>query len=356
MVNAVPGPVEVPGALVIGGRFRLRFPVVFVCRHPERWPELFDGSVWPPTLDAVHERVVTHEDLTIVQSAVMLAGAGYDVRLAAEPDPAALNVVSGIDLRIADRTANVFVIAFRGDWARPQLADLTLTMNGSVATRSRETAMPHWIQTGLVERDRTREPRIRSLVFKGDLVNLAEAFRSDAVLDELRRRDIGFAAHVFDHTTRTSGWHDYRDVDAVIAVRDIAAVELATKPASKLINAWAAGVPALLGVEPAYRELRVGPLDYIEVSEPGEMLAAIDRLNADPQLYLAMVQHGRIRALAYRRERMVERWVQYLNGPAAAAFDAWSREPRWKRSVRFGVRAVRQRSENLVFARMQSTR
>lgn len=331
-------------------------PVAFVCRHPERWPELFDGSPWPATLDAAHERVVTHEDLTIVQTAVILAGDGYDVRLTTEPDPGAINVVSSIDLRISDRTWDCFVVAFRADWARPHLADLTLTMNGAIAARPNEHAMPHWIQTGLIERDRSREPRIRTLAFKGDLVNLAPAFRSERVLEELRRRGIGLAVHVFDHETRTSGWHDYREVDAVIAVRDIAAIELATKPASKLINAWAAGVPAILGPEPAYRELRIDELDYIEVGEPAEAVEAIDRLNADPERYLAMVQHGRTRAGAYTRERTIERWVGFLSGPASQAYSSWQDSSDARRRLRFGARAVRQRMENAAFSRRQSTR
>lgn len=334
----------------------LAAPVVFVCRNPDRWPELFDGSPWPATLDGSPERVVTHEDLTIVQTAVILAGAGYDVRLATEPCPDAINVVSSVDLRISDCTWGCFVVAFRGDWARPCLADLTLTMNGSIATRPNETHIPHWIQTGLIERDPAREPRIRFLVFKGDLVNLAPSFRSDRVLEELRRRGVAFAAHVFDHTTLTSGWHDYRGADAVIAVRDVAAIETATKPASKLINAWAAGVPALLGEEPAYRELRRDDLDYFEVCEPGEMLAAIDRLNAEPELYRAMVEHGRRRAEEYSNEQTIERWVRFLNGPASSAFASWNGSSNTRRLVRFGIHAVSQRVENATFRRRQSTR
>lgn len=334
----------------------LGVPVVFVCRNAGRWPELFDGSAWPATLDEAHERVVIHEDMTVVQTAVQLAAAGHAVRLSTEPDPFAINVVSSIDLRIADRTAHCFTVAFRADWARPYLADLTLTMNGSIATRPSESAMPHWVQTGLVERDRSREPRIHSLVFKGDLVNLDPKFRSDSMVSELARRGVQFGAHVFDHRTSTSGWNDYRDVDAVIAVRNIAPAEMATKPASKLINAWAAGVPAILGVEPAYRELRESDLDYVEVLRPADVLGAIDRFNADPDWYLQMVAHGRARATAYTNERMVERWVSFLGGPATEAFDRWTTVPSSMRSARFATRAVRQRIENTTFARKQSTR
>lgn len=344
---------------VVDGRSARRgfpVPVVFVCRNPERWPELFDGTPWPPDLDAVPDRVVIHEDLTIVQTAVLLAAAGWDVDLATEPRPDAINVVSGIELRISDRWHDRFVVAFRGDWSRTWLGDLSLAMNRTIATRRSESHMPHWIQTGLQPRNPEREPRVENLVFKGDLVNLAEPFRSGALVAELRRRGVEFRADVWDPRSRRAGWHDYRDVDAVVAVRDIAGAELATKPAAKLVNAWAAGVPAFLGVEPAYRELRTDDLDYFEVTEPEQLLEGIDRLNSDPGLYVRMVEHGRRRAEEFSRARNVQRWVEFLSGPAAEAYRSWAASPAALRPLRFAARAVRQKIENLTFGRRQSTR
>ncbi len=341
-----------PGA----GSRSLRHRVVFVCRNPERWPDLFDGSSWPATLDGQHERVVTHEDLAIVQSAVVLAGLGYEVELCAEFQPDAINVVSSVDLRISDRTAHAFVVAFRADWARPILGDLTLTMNETIATRPTEFALPRWTQTGLVRRDPDRPSRVENLVFKGDLVNLDARFRSDSFGRELARRDIRFRCDVFDHATQTSGWNDYRDVDAVLAVRDIPPTETATKPASKLINSWAAGVVAILGNEPAYRELRRHDLDYFEVSTPQQALDALDRLNRNPRFYDAVVGQGRIRAADYTNERTAERWMALLNGVVADAFERWLAENPLHRTARHAVRAVGQRVENAVFRRRQATR
>lgn len=84
--------------------------------------------------------------------------------------------------------------------------------------------------------------------------------KTDAFQDALRQRGVRFVS-------RFQGeWHDYQHVDAVLAIRDCPPVVLATKPASKLINAWKAGVPALLGPEPAYRELRTSPLDFLEAA------------------------------------------------------------------------------------------
>jgi hypothetical protein len=91
-------------------------------------------------------------------------------------------------------------------------------------------------------------------------------------------------------------WPDFRTVDAVLAVRPAACPRRDSKPATKLCNAWLAGVPALLSPEVAYRELRRSPLDYLEVAGPEEAKGAVDRLLAEPGLYQRMVANGRERA------------------------------------------------------------
>jgi hypothetical protein len=93
------------------------------------------------------------------------------------------------------------------------------------------------------------------------------------------------------------------------------------KPGTKLYNAWLAGVPAVLGPEPAFRELRRHELDYLEVTSVEEALAAIDRLRSDPALYRAMVDHGRERARDFSVEAILDRWTDLLweRVPALAA-------------------------------------
>ena len=331
--------------------------VYFVCRNLGRWADVLRGDdQMPVALDDEPDRVVTHEDMTIVQTYVNLRRAGLAVRLVEEPRAGAFNVVSSIDLKISDRTAQCFVVAFRGDWCRPELADMTLTMNGSIATRSNESPMPHWIQTGLLPRDPGRGTRMEHLVFKGDLVNLDPRFATDAFRDELAAMGVTFRAQPYIHETKSSGWHDYTDVDAVLAVRAIATAEMATKPGSKLINVWAAGVPAILGAEPAFTELRRDPLDYVEVTDPAQAIAAVRRLVEDPAYYAAMVENGAARAADYTNQRIAERWHAYLSGPAMAAYAEWQARSERRREAEFAIRAVRQKIGLFRFKRQQSTR
>src|SRR6185295_13492466 len=77
--------------------------------------------------------------------------------------------------------------------------------------------------------------------------------------DALRHRlaEIGVALRLSEQA-----WNDYRDVDLVLSGRAESPLMLAFKPATKLYNAWLAGVPALLGDEPAFRALWQSELDY----------------------------------------------------------------------------------------------
>jgi hypothetical protein len=115
-----------------------------------------------------------------------------------------------------------------------------------------------------------------------------------------------------DTTVDALRWSDFHDVDLVLAVRPADPRGHTGKPAAKLYNAWLAGVPALLGAEPAYRELRTSDLDYFEVDSVGPALAAIDRLRTEPALYREMVAHGRARAQAFTAEAILPLWVDLL--------------------------------------------
>ena len=110
-----------------------------------------------------------------------------------------------------------------------------------------------------------------------------------------------------------NGWGDYRSTVLVLAVRADSPAMLATKPATKVYNAWLAGVPVLATAEPAYLEVRGSPLDFMEIASPEDVLAAIDRLKASPGLYRSMIANGLAHAREFDIEAIRGRWLDLFD-------------------------------------------
>jgi len=175
--------------------------------------------------------------------------------------------------------------------------------------------IPFWPQPGLLPRDESRGSEVSMVGFKGHGHNLCETIRCSQFRNELRSRGLEFTSvEKNDHTVRPQdGWRDYRSIDVIVAMRRPDPCLWVQKPESKLINAWAAGVPAILGPEIAFRTRRKNPLDYIEVQSAEEALQAIDRLRSNPGLYLDMVENGKNRQNDVSDEQIIEDWLQMIS-------------------------------------------
>jgi hypothetical protein len=242
------------------------------------------------------------------------------------------------------RGAHPVLVACRADFRSADEADFEVLQNGHFTDGRRTFFVPLWPQPGLIPRDATRGDRVENVAFKGYVGNLLPELREEAfgrflaanglrlVLDTVVDRD--FSQPV------GAAWHDYTNVDVVLAMRPAGNGEHTHKPASKLYNAWLAGVPAVLTPDYAFRELRKSPLDYIEVLTVDDAKSALLKLRNDAGLYRAMVDNGRLRARDFTADATADRWQMLLYEtlpPLAAAI------PRWHlgRSGRSVLRAAR---------------
>jgi hypothetical protein len=277
----------------------------------------------------------------ILQTYLRLAAAGHPVELSARPPEGGLLVFHAKQvealLRHWWRWNDYVLLAVRADHSESHLADFEVLQNRVWEDGATRFFIPFWPQPGLTPRDPARGQRIERVAFKGFLRNLDPDFATPAMTEALRRRGIELVVDAVDYrgaatATHSLRWADYSDVDLVLAVRPPGGTHT-DKPASKLYNAWRAGVPALLGPEPAFREQRTHELDYLEVASVDQALAAIDRLRASPALYRAMVERGRERAAEFSPEAIRESWADLLwhRIPALSADRPWRSVPSWLR-------------------------
>jgi hypothetical protein len=257
----------------------------------------------------------------VVRTYCHLVEQGLPVSMSAEAPRAGVAVVHADDLPVLLSQLGggglPVIVSARGDRPPQYRADFEVVQNPGAATPRRCFFIPVWPQPGLIPRDPGRGATIARIAFKGFRRELNEDFRSPAWTDFLRRRDIAWAVDeavpVKRQTDFTNlAWHDFSQTDLILAVRREVGDTHLRKPPTKLVNAWAAGVPAILGPESAYRAVRKTALDYLEVSSLAEACRAVDELRADPARYLAMVENGRERACEFSAARVGGDWQELL--------------------------------------------
>lgn len=315
-------------------------PVNFVCPDEKVWPELRQPDLAPIDPQRLSNLSGGQLNSWVVRTYYELRVRSHPVRLSPRPDPASINVVASRDFGRRDRDTKSFVVIPRGDSHAPMLADFVIHQNGLRPRTSRSAALPHWPQPGIIKRDPGRPPRISRLTFKGRPANLDAEFRSQSFRDRLSAMNIDFEIDTIETLVGDHSWNDYRDADAVLAVRNMTKYDAAKKPASKLINAWIAGVVPLLGPEPAFQELRRSPLDFIEVRTPEDVLNTISSLNEAPGDVRAIMENGAMRAREFDEESISAQWVSLLNGPVARRWQGWKSGGRGARAALVGLQFV----------------
>ena len=283
--------------------------------HATHWRDI--ESLDASDIARLPHRFVGGRNSWIAQTYVRLRRAlearGWKVRVGARFVPGAIAIVHRDDANDFLGNAHAsFLVVVRADRPPVRACDFALVQN-ELSLSPLERFLPLWPQPGLLPRAAERGTRVERLAYHGRHV---PAWFADARFARcLQQRGIRFEV-------KRSGWEDYQFVDVALASREDAAAVLATKPASKLYNAWLAGVPALASPEPAYRELRRSPIDYIEIGNPRDVLRALDLLRANPRLYSAMVANGLVRGREFALEAIRDRWLDFLEIEVWPAFSA----------------------------------
>jgi hypothetical protein len=137
----------------------------------------------------------------------------------------------------------------------------------------------------------------------------------------------------------SAAWHNYREVDAIVAVRDQNQLANSAsgmhfedrKPATKLYNAWLAGVPAVVSPESAFRQIRLSRLDYLEARDIPEIVARLIQLKNDPLLRRAMIANGIRRSAAFASDSVTKDWITIIERGIVPEYCRWSQSSLYRR-------------------------
>jgi hypothetical protein len=326
----------------------LPYPIYFVTRD-SKWQDLLGKSL-PEDIQPLLQRCETTQDIWSAQTYMLLRQRSLGVHLVSRPVPGRISIVPYYYLNAKELSYNSYVVAVFHDCARPEICEQWIVLNPSQVSDHRHHYITHWPQPNLKPRAASRETRLENLVFKGRDYNLDAIFKTPTFLSQLTDLGIRLLTGSAEQLEQQfEEWRDYTEADVVIAVRNNTHYDISRKPPLKLINAWFAGCPAILGPEPAYQALRKSKLDYIEVRTPDEAIAALKQLQDNPRLYSAMVKNGFQRAQEFTPNQTAQRWRELLAGPITVGYEQWLHQSALQkllgRPLQFAARRLKHRSQ-----------
>lgn len=232
---------------------------------------------------------------------------------------------------------NLLLICIKADGDPYPYAQLHVVQNlQEMLTVPNSYYIPHWTQPGLIPRDRHRGDRFENIGFFGHQNNLAPELLDPTWERQLKELGLNWRPaincnHWSDYRGITVPWNDYSQIDAVVAVRSFGTENYYLyKPATKLYNCWLAGVPAILGWESAFRAEGWSDRDYLEVTSPSELIAALKRLKADRELRHRLVQNGCAQTHRIRTDAIASEWRKFLTTIAVPAWENWRVQSFWE--------------------------
>ncbi|MEE9369571.1 MAG: glycosyltransferase [Pontiella sp.] len=241
---------------------------------------------------------------------------GVNVSINYEPVDGAVNIIHGQIARSLLKPADFrryFIIGIRADF-RPFPYGQYEVVQNIKSEGGNCVYMPLYPQPGLIARSPEREG-VSNICFSGRIQN---TFDVEHLKKDLQGMECRF---VFKGEGE---WQDMSDVDVLLGIRSLSTNSYDSKPSTKLLNAWHAGIPFIGGYDSGFEHIGSPGINYLRVKTYDELIDAIRRLKEDRGLYQQLIDEGRKAGQAYTPERITDRWMEFLDGPVAESFANWS--------------------------------
>jgi len=259
----------------------------------------------------------------VVQTCLQLQSRGFGCRLTQDPPSAGIVIAHFDDIpqTLSQRGAAYWVCALADRQNAHPFANYYVLQNPYQRLRTRQPSshVLHWKQPGLIPRAAARQGLFTHLRFFGEHVSLAPEFTQPDFIGWCEREGFDFQVVPREH------WHNYSDCDAVIGVRGLHAGWVHDKPATKLVNAWVAGAPAILGRESAFRALGAPGETYLEAASMADVRGHLIALRNDRQLLQSIVNSGFARAGCASDDSITQMWVDAIDRQIKPRAARWHR-------------------------------
>ena len=273
----------------------------------------------PEPFDHYAGRLFDSIDCWVVQTYLHFKYAGLDVHLVDRYPDRELCVTAASNLNIRDYPIRCGLVVCRHDRGEQPLADYVIVQSHCPDSGDRGY-VTHWPQPGLKPRLQSRENSISRLTYKGIHYNLDGQFHQESFIRRLR--DLGVELNLQNGSHDADVWRDYTQDDLALAARDLTTYDASVKPPSKLVNAWIAGCPALLGPEEAFLHYRRDDYDFFVIRSSDDVIRAIRYLKEHPSFYEEMRKRCALRADEFTYDKILARWHYILT---RLVYPAWKK-------------------------------
>jgi glycosyltransferase involved in cell wall biosynthesis len=284
-----------------------------------------------------------------VQTYIYLKSLNYKYKITSTLDVEGIIISHGDFLpRYIKPISNRYIVEIKPDRSLSSiLSNFVITQNASdPISRGYRRLFIHshyvdyWPQPSIIKRNKLRGRIFKNICYMGK----PEQFLSnvDYLKRELKKIDLNF------YIVPIEKWNDYSQVDVIVAVRPVfetdkkkfsSNLSLNKKPASKLINAWIAGVPAILSPDSAFLKQKKSEFDFLEARNADELVSQIRRLNDNPELIDKMIKNGFERAKEIQIEVIANQWHQIIQKKIVPNYHQWKKSF-WIRLYLFVTRLI----------------
>ena len=192
----------------------------------------------------------------------------------------------------------------------------------------RSRFIPHWPQPNLIPRPASRAGQFETVAFFGDPKNIASELATDSFASTLAH-----ATGTSFEIRNAAQWHDYSNVDVALAIRDFSNASHLNKPATKLYNAWLAGVPLIGGRDSAFSAEGIENENYLFARSPNHCIELVQKLKADPAFRAHIVASGHKKTATRSREAVREIWKSFCENDLPHQAERWAQMSRPAKSL-----------------------
>jgi len=245
------------------------------------------------------------------------------------PDEGIIVTLGGVLHKHFEAGEKQFIANIVADFVPHPGTHLQIVQNRTHARRLPGSVfIPLWPQPNIVPRDPARGDRLETVAFFGDPGNLAPELANVGFASDLER-ETGARFVIRD----ASQWHDFSDVDVALAIRDFSHSQHLHKPATKLYNAWLAGVPVIAGSDSAFAAEGLDGKDFLRAHSSSECIKLVKKLQGDRAFRQNLVASGKKRTAPFSREAVTENWRLFCEEKLPATAAGWFKKSPVERRI-----------------------